>query len=212
MDDCLRVEFDADDVVESSASSTTFQVCRVASGAKDTRRLAIDFRRAARCSSMDCFSDLRLLSASRSRAAVSCSFSDLTATGLPFGLFDLVMGLNGSRTFSAPAIATEFALSLLVGAGVEKSMSKSSEPDFPGDLFLFLPVLRLCVSSKVGIALGGVRGTVGFSIDFGVSVGDGWCNCQQGPLDKFAAFTYLDGIPCPLFQSFQSNRTQALAS
>ena len=36
-----RVEFvDADEVVESSGNSTTFQVCRVASGAKDTLRFA----------------------------------------------------------------------------------------------------------------------------------------------------------------------------
>ena len=36
-----RVEFvDAEEVVESSGSSTTFQVCSVASGAKDTLRLA----------------------------------------------------------------------------------------------------------------------------------------------------------------------------
>lgn len=39
--DALLVEFvDAEDVVESSGISTTSQVCRVASGAKDTRRLA----------------------------------------------------------------------------------------------------------------------------------------------------------------------------
>ena len=39
--DALRVAFvDADDVVESSGSSTTFHVCRVASGANDTLRFA----------------------------------------------------------------------------------------------------------------------------------------------------------------------------
>lgn len=39
--DALRVVFvDADDVVESSGSSTTFHVCKVASGAKDTLRFA----------------------------------------------------------------------------------------------------------------------------------------------------------------------------
>lgn len=40
--DALRVELvDAEDVVESSGSSTTFQVWRVASGANDTLRLAV---------------------------------------------------------------------------------------------------------------------------------------------------------------------------
>ena len=40
-DEARRVELVAsDDVVASSASSTTSQVCRVASGAKDTRRFA----------------------------------------------------------------------------------------------------------------------------------------------------------------------------
>ena len=39
--DARRVEFvDADDVVESSGSSTTFHVCKVASGANDTLRFA----------------------------------------------------------------------------------------------------------------------------------------------------------------------------
>ena len=39
--DALRVEFvDADEVVESSATSTTSHVCKVASGANDTLRFA----------------------------------------------------------------------------------------------------------------------------------------------------------------------------
>ena len=39
--DALRVALvDAEEVVESSGSSTTFHVCKVASGAKDTLRFA----------------------------------------------------------------------------------------------------------------------------------------------------------------------------
>ena len=42
--DARRVEFVAsDEVVASSASSTTFHVCSVASGANETRRLAIGY-------------------------------------------------------------------------------------------------------------------------------------------------------------------------
>lgn len=40
--DARRVEFpDAEDVVESSAISNTFHVCRVASGANETLRFAV---------------------------------------------------------------------------------------------------------------------------------------------------------------------------
>jgi hypothetical protein len=39
-DEARRVEFELEDEVESSGISTTFQVCNVASGAKDTRRFA----------------------------------------------------------------------------------------------------------------------------------------------------------------------------
>ena len=39
-EDARLVELAADDDVESSMSSTTFHVCNVASGAKETRRLA----------------------------------------------------------------------------------------------------------------------------------------------------------------------------
>ena len=44
VDDARLVEFDVDDEVESSGISTTFHVCSVASGAKETRRFAV-----ARC-------------------------------------------------------------------------------------------------------------------------------------------------------------------
>ena len=40
--DARLVELAADDAVESSGISTTFHVCNVASGAKDTLRFAID--------------------------------------------------------------------------------------------------------------------------------------------------------------------------
>ena len=173
IEDCRLVEFDAEDVVESSTSSTTFHVCSVASGANDTRRLAIDFRRAARCSSIACFSDFLLSSASSSRAEASCSSSVLTATVLPFGLLDLVMGLNGSRTFSTPPIGPRTACVLALGAGVEKSMRRSPASFLVGDFPLLLPVLLLRVSSKVGIAFGGVRGIAGFKMDLIANVGDG---------------------------------------
>ena len=43
MAEARRVAFvEAEDVVESSGSSTTSQVCKVASGANETRRFAID--------------------------------------------------------------------------------------------------------------------------------------------------------------------------
>lgn len=40
-DDARLVEFEVEDEVESSGISTTFQVCSVASGAKETRRFAL---------------------------------------------------------------------------------------------------------------------------------------------------------------------------
>lgn len=40
-DEARLVEFEAEDDVESSGISTTFQVCNVASGANDTRRFAV---------------------------------------------------------------------------------------------------------------------------------------------------------------------------
>ena len=40
-DEARRVELEADEEVESSGISTTFHVCRVASGAKETRRFAL---------------------------------------------------------------------------------------------------------------------------------------------------------------------------
>lgn len=52
-----------------------------------------------------------------------------------------------------------------LGPGVEKSMSKSSATALCGDLLLVVLFLRK--SSKDGMILGGVSGTLGFSIDFG---------------------------------------------
>lgn len=40
-DEARRVELEADEEVESSGISTTFHVCSVASGAKETRRFAL---------------------------------------------------------------------------------------------------------------------------------------------------------------------------
>ena len=86
--DARRVEFvDADDVVESSGNSTTFHVCKVASGANDTLRFAgshvssafyrikvhlpSDFLLASLLASISC--------RSRSFAAACCSSSLRTA-------------------------------------------------------------------------------------------------------------------------------------
>ena len=163
IDDCLRVEFEADDVVESSASSITFQVCKVASGAKETLRFAIDFRLAARCANAASFCAFRCSSASRSRAASCCSPSVRSATVCPRGFF-LAIGLNGSC--EPPISLTETRAVVFEGPGVEKSIRRSSTVPFAGDLPL--PVLLFRNSSKLGIAFGGVKGIVGFRIDRGV--------------------------------------------
>jgi hypothetical protein len=158
MDDCLRVEFEAELVVESSASSITLHVCKVASGANDTRLFARDFRLAARRSRIACFSAWRFSSSSCARSRVS-AFAATDSLGVR-----LAIGLNGSATFSAPVIDIS-PPSCLFGPGVEKSMRSSSAPCLAGDLPFPFPVLRFRNSSNVGIDLGGVRGTVGFKID-----------------------------------------------
>lgn len=151
IEDCLRVELDAELVVESSAISMTLQVCRVASGANDTRRCAIDFLLAARCSRMACFSALRLRSVS-SPSSVDTAWSEE---------YCCCVGLKGSSTVSAPVMGTSALCR--PGPGVEKSI-RSSSPAFAGDRGL--DVLRLVRnSSKDGITLGGVRGMLGFRID-----------------------------------------------
>ena len=77
-------------------------------------------------------------------------------------------GLKGFERFSEPETGgTEVS-----AAGVEKSISNSSS-GLLGDLLFPLPVLCFFDASKAGIALGGVRGTVGFNIDFKLIVGDG---------------------------------------
>lgn len=74
-----------------------------------------------------------------------------------------IIGLNGSATFSVPAIEVS-APSCRLGPGVEKSINRSSAPCLLGDLPF--PVLRFRNSSKVGIAFGGVSGIEGFRMDF----------------------------------------------
>ena len=74
------------------------------------------------------------------------------------------MGLNGSTKSWVPGIKVPDPESRL-GAGVEKSMSKSSATFFVGDLVLSGFFLRS--SSNEGITFGGVSGTAGFRIDFG---------------------------------------------
>ena len=150
------MEFEAELVVESSASSMTLHVCKVASGANDTRLFARDFRLAARRSRIACFSAWRFSSSSCARSRVS-AFDATDLLGVR-----LAIGLNGSATFSAPVIEIS-APSCLLGPGVEKSMRSSSAPCLAGDRPF--PVLLFRSSSKVGIDLGGVRGTEGFKID-----------------------------------------------
>jgi len=77
------------------------------------------------------------------------------------------MGLNGSC--ESPRSLTDARPAIYEGAGVEKSISRSSTAPFAGDLPL--PVLFFRSSSKLGMAFGGVRGIVGFSIDRGVNKG-----------------------------------------
>ena len=91
---------------------------------------------------------------------------------LPLGLFDRVIGLNGSTTFSVPATGRVAEFVVIDGAGVEKSI-RSSSPCLLGDFDDPLPELLLRVSSKLGIAFGGVRGIVGFRIDLMDLVGEG---------------------------------------
>ena len=161
IEECRRVEFEAEDVVESSANSMTLHVCNVASGAKDTLRLAIDLRLMARLSSMACFSDCLLISASRLIKVSCCSSSVLVSVSTP-GELSLTIGLNGSGMVSAPVTGT--LPFLRAGPGVEKSISMSS-PVIAFAGYSDLPVLRLRNSSKVGMTFGGVKGTVGFSMD-----------------------------------------------
>ena len=158
IEDCLLVEFDAELVVESSTSSMTLHVCKVASGANETLRFARDFRRAALRSNMAFFSACRLCSSSWSRSVLPTLPSPL------FGFEGVcrLIGLKGSATLSAPVIAI-WLPSCLFGPGVEKSISRSSAAPLVGDLPF--PVLRFRNSSKDGIAFGGVSGIVGFRID-----------------------------------------------
>lgn len=128
---------------------------RVASGAKDTLRLASDFRLAALRSSIAFFSSWRLRSASSSR---------LRPLVLPPSFAGVLraIGLNGSRASSVPEseVSAPFCL---FGPGVEKSMRSSSAFCLLGDLPL--PVLRFRSSSNVGIAFGGVSGIAGLRMD-----------------------------------------------
>ena len=161
IDDCRRVEFEADEVVESSTSSITLHVWRVASGAKETLRFAIDFRRAARASNTACFWICLWSSAVGSVAPPSCS-ALVVMLVLLLGLLVPAAGLNGSAALSWFANDGLTEIKFVVGAGVEKSM-RSSLPALEGD-FDFA-VLRLRSSSKLGMFLGGVKGTDGFRID-----------------------------------------------
>jgi hypothetical protein len=75
LDEARRPELEEfEEVVESWYSTTTSQVCRVASGAKETRRFARDLRRASRRESVS-FCSSCLSCSSRSRAAACCSSS-----------------------------------------------------------------------------------------------------------------------------------------
>lgn len=138
---------EADDVVESSGNSTISQVCSVASGAKDTRRLASDFRRASLRSRISFFSISRLSLSSRSLAAACCSSSVLNGT--------LVLP---SRSWSRAAdVSKGFERPLMVYRVADRSF-------FPGDMRLLFG-LRLPARSG-GITLGGDNGILGLRIDF----------------------------------------------
>lgn len=157
--DCRLVEFEAEDVVESSMRSITVHVCRVASGANETRLSASDLGRAALCSMMAFLRACRRCSSS----SAECWFC--SASSFESGR---AIGLKTSTMFSVPGFKVPDPGSRL-GAGVEKSMSRSSGPSFAGD-FAF-PVLFLRNVSNEGITFGGVSGTAGFSMDFGWKIG-----------------------------------------
>lgn len=107
--DCRLVPFvEFDEVVESPAYSTTSQVCSVASGAKETRRLASDLRRASRLAMSSAF----FSSASRPLAAACCSSSVRNAMRFIGGSVGI---MNGSAISLLFLVA--FGLCLREGIG-----------------------------------------------------------------------------------------------
>ena len=146
------VEFE--DVVESWYSTTTSQVCSVASGANDTRRLASDFLRASLLDS-NSFSSSFLSLSSRSLAAACCSSSVRKVTRVSFTAA-LPSTWNGLGRLSAPVTVGPDGASML------KSMSISDAVALGGVDFFGLAFLAdICA----GISRRG--GIVGFRIDFG---------------------------------------------
>mgnify|MGYP003311687086 CR=1 FL=1 len=106
--DCLLLAFvELEDCVESAAYSTTSHVCKVASGAKETRRLASDLRRASRRAISSAF----FSSASRCLAASCCSSSVRRAIRFIGGSFGIVNGSGASLLFFT-------ALGLCLRAGI----------------------------------------------------------------------------------------------
>lgn len=106
--DCLLLALvELDDCVESAAYSTTSHVCKVASGAKETRRLARDLRRASRREMSSAF----FSSASRCLAASCCSSSVRRAIRFMDGIVGVVNGSSASLLFFA-------ALGLCLRAGI----------------------------------------------------------------------------------------------
>jgi Na+/H+ antiporter NhaB len=99
-----------------------------------------------------------------------------------------------------------------LGAGVEKSIRSSSPASVFGDFLVLLLALLLRDSSKVGMALGGVRGMVGFRIDLICGAGEAYTT--RSAICAFTATesVHLGCIACALLQCFQSSRPQTLAS
>lgn len=135
------------EVVESCISSSISHVCKVASGAKDTLRLAMDLRRASRCFSASAFCFLRSSSAASSSSRGS---GPLSTTGCDEMRWLFEGDAGGAPSSPASAATLPFVLIgmlFLVG-------------DRDGDRVAFV-ILR------AGISLRGESGMTGFRMDFG---------------------------------------------
>lgn len=175
--DARRVEFpEAEEVVESSGSSTTSQVCKVASGANDTLRFASDDQRevghtgsfVTETKVENAPKDLRLASLrafslsrrSRSTAAFCCSSSVRTATK--------VCGCDKELRSAAPLRLKDDPLK-----GFGNAMSEEVAPLMPSDVSISIPS---CVPLRW---LSGVRLR-------GDLIGDG--GCLRGDCGRRRAF------------------------
>jgi len=140
-----RLVVASEELVASSASSTTSQVCSVASGAKDTLRFARDFLLSSRLAIASFFA--------RSRAAACCSSSVRTATRC----FSLSEDLGCVWAASWTGVDTSSSRAEDVSAAGLRSLAGDRDG-------LLRPGLGL--RDRGGIATSGDKGMVGFSIDF----------------------------------------------